>query len=124
MAAILLVDDSKTVQDVVSVALSGQGHQVTTAGDLRHGARRLRTGAYDLILMDLNMPGVRGETGVRLVRQRLELNTPIIILSGEITARTIQELRPLGISGFVAKGEDFVPKLIEEVGRALAGGTR
>jgi DNA-binding response OmpR family regulator len=119
-----LVDDSRTVQDVVTTALAGQGHRVIAAGDLRHGARKLRTGAYDLILMDLNMPGVRGETGVRLVRQRLELSTPIIILSGEITARTIMELKPLGISGFVAKGDDFVPKLIEEVGRALAGGAR
>ena len=124
MAAILLVDDSKTVQELVSMALGMQGHQVTTAGDLRHGARKLRTGAYDLILMDLNMPGIRGEAGVRLFRQRLEVSTPIIILSGEITARTILELKPLGVSGFVAKGDDFLRKLIEEVGRALAGGAR
>jgi len=73
--------------------------------------RRLRDATFDLILMDLNMPEVRGEAGVRLLRQRLELEIPIIILSGEITRDTIVAMAPLKVSHFVAKGEDFEVKL-------------
>jgi len=111
MASILLIDDSELVQQMVSLALATQGHQVTVARDMRHGVRRLRDATFDLILMDLNMPEVRGEAGVRLLRQRLELEIPIIILSGEITRDTIVAMAPLKVSHFVAKGEDFEVKL-------------
>lgn len=119
MASILVIDDSDLVQSVVSIALVSQGHEVTSAKDMRDGLKQLRRANYDLILMDLNMPGVRGEAGIRLLRQRLGLKTPIIILSGEITTDTIREMKPLDVAGYVAKGDDFEAKLCEEVANVL-----
>ena len=121
MASILLIDDSELVHHMVSVKLSVQGHQVEVAKDMRHAVRKVREATFDLILMDLNMPEVRGEAGVRLLRQRLELDTPIIILSGEITRETILTMTPLKVSGYVAKGEDFESKLIIEIAKVLGG---
>lgn len=119
MAAILLIDDSETVQKVVSATLAAQGYQVSVASDVKSGVKQLRESHFDLILMDLNMPEVRGEAAVKLFRQRLKLETPIIILSGEITAATVLTMKPLGVSGFVAKGENFSVVLLLEIARVL-----
>ena len=119
MPSILLIDDSVTVHQLVSATLSAQGYQVSTAVDMKQGVKQLRQSRFDLVLMDLNMPGVRGEAGVKLLRQRLQLDVPIIILSGEITAQTVVTMKPLGVSGFVAKGEDFGVVLLLEVARVL-----
>lgn len=124
MAAILLIDDSEVVQNLVFYTLTAQGHTVIVAQDMRHGVRKLREWKFDLILMDLNMPEVRGEAGVRLLRQRLELDTPIIILSGEITKNTLREMVPLKVTNFVAKSEDFETKLTAEVDKVLAAQPR
>ena len=119
MASILLIDDSEMVQQIVSSSLTRQGHQVAVAKDMMKGVRKLRESAFDLVLMDLNMPKVRGEAGVKLLRTRLQLKTPIIILSGEITKDTIVGMSLLGVSGFVAKGEDFESKLALEIAKVL-----
>ena len=121
MASILVIDDSELVQNVVTLTLATQGHQVTAARSMRHGVRKIRDSAFDLILMDLNMPEVRGEAGIKLLRERLALTTPIIILSGEITTATILETKPLGVAGYVAKSEHFEDKLSWEVARVLGG---
>lgn len=119
MALILLIDDSEMVQKMVSLILEDQGHRVTVARDMPHGVREIRESNFDLILMDLNLPGVRGEAGIKLIRQRLQLTTPIIVLSGEITANTVLSMKPLGVSGFVAKGEDFEWKLSLEIDKVM-----
>ena len=119
MASILLIDDSETVQKLVSATLTAQGYEVEAVPDMRRAVKKLRESSFDLILMDLNMPEVRGEAGVKLVRQRLQLATPIIILSGEITAATVVTMKPLGVAGFVAKGEDFAMVLLLEIARVL-----
>lgn len=121
MANILLIEDSEMSQQVVSLILENQGHQVEVAKDLRTGVRRLRETGFDLILMDLNLPGVRGEYGTKFVRQRLRLDTPIIVVSGEIQKETREKLEPLGVSGFVAKGEDLESELTGKIAQVLGG---
>ena len=74
---------------------------------------------FDLIIMDLNLPDIRGETGVKFLRQRLGLKTPIIILSGEVTRETIQGMASLGISGYVTKDSDVESNLVQEVAGVL-----
>ena len=90
-----------------------------SADDLAQGVKKLREQKFDLLLVDLNLPEVRGEAGIKLFRQRLKLATPIIVLSGEIKVQTVLDMKPLDVSAFVAKGEDFEEKLIEEVTRIL-----
>ena len=119
MANILLIDDSEVVRKLVSFTLESQGHLVEVTNALKHALRKLRKTKFDLILMDLNLPEIRGEVGVRLLRERLKLTTPVIILSGEIKVDTVLEMKSLDVSGFVAKGRDFGPRLTYEVNRAL-----
>ena len=119
MASILIVEDSPLIQEMVTSLLEVIGHTVRIAQRARSAVEMLKADSYDLILMDLNMPGIRGETAIRVLRQNLRLETPIIVLSGEITKHTLISLKDLDISGFVAKTEDFDVKLLEEVDKAL-----
>ena len=121
MANILLIDDSEVVRKLVTSTLESQGHLVEATNALKHALRKLRNAKFDVILMDLNLPEIRGEVGVRLLRERLQLTTPIVIISGEIKVDTVLEMKSLNVSGFVAKGRDFGQRLIYEVNRALKG---
>ena len=119
MALILIVDDSPLIREMVTSLLKEIGHTVRIAQRSRYAMEMIRADSYDLILMDLNMPGIRGEVTIRTLRQNLRLETPIIVLSGEITKEILLSLKDLDISGFVAKTEDFDVKLLEEVDKAL-----
>jgi len=119
MASILCIDDAQIVRDMVQVALEEKGHTVVMASRVRLGMRALRSQSFDLILMDLNLPDIRGESAIQMLRERLNIEVPIIVLSGEIKQETVQILTPLGISGFVAKTEAFAQRLVGEVERVL-----
>ena len=49
----------------------------------------------------------------------MKIETPIIVLSGEIKAETVKLLKPLGVSGFVTKSDNFEMKLREEMAKVL-----
>ena len=121
MASILLIEDSTMVQKVVDRLLSRKGHEVRIAGTVREAVNGLKEGAYGLILMDLNLPDARGEAAVSFLRDVMEIKTPVIVISSEIKADTVVELQPYGISAYVAKSEDFVQRLSEEVDKVLSG---
>jgi CheY-like chemotaxis protein len=119
MANILLIEDSVMVQQIVKTVLEGKGHRLWVSGKVGTSLSRIETARIDLILMDLNLPDARGEDAIRAIRQHLKLETPIIVLSGEIKIETVVALKPLGVSGFIAKADDFVERLNEEVNKAL-----
>jgi len=73
----------------------------------------------DLILMDLNLPNARGEDAIRVIREKLMDDTPIVVMSGEITVDTVATLSPYGVRGFVAKKSDFPRRLLEKTNKAL-----
>jgi two-component system chemotaxis response regulator CheY len=53
---VLAVDDSKTMRDMVSFALTEAGFAVTTADDGAHGLKVAQEGTFDVIITDINMP--------------------------------------------------------------------
>ena len=79
----------------------------------------LRSNRFDLILMDLNLPDFRGEQAIRLLRRNLQLDTPIVVLSGEIKSETVVQLRALAVTNFVSKTADFEKRLLEEIAKVL-----
>ena len=78
MAKILVVDDDAAVQGTVRLLLERAGHSVVTAGDGRKGLSLCETGDFDLLFLDIFMPGMDGFETMRMVRQRHPL-IPIIV---------------------------------------------
>ncbi|AKF03042.1 response regulator transcription factor [Sandaracinus amylolyticus] len=80
MARILLVDDDRELLDVLAMALSDAGHAIDTARDGREADRRLAEGNAELVVCDVNLPGIDGFTLVKRWRDR-GVTTPILLLT-------------------------------------------
>jgi CheY-like chemotaxis protein len=84
VARILIVDDEPAVQVTIRLLLERAGHSVVTAGDGRNGLAIFAAEAFDLLFLDIFMPGMDGLETMRRVRQQQPL-IPIIIISGNLT---------------------------------------
>src|SRR6266508_2803018 len=101
-ARILLVDDEQRVLRFVCRGLQDEGYAVDAADNGADGLRMALTGAYDLIILDLLMPGLDGRTVLRRIVRKLPLQ-PVMILSclTETAAK---------VSCFEAGAEDYLAK--------------
>lgn len=82
---ILIVDDSKTVRNLVSFIMKKEGYKVTMAEDGLDGLEKLFSAEkIDLIICDVNMPRMDGFTFIKNVREQdTYKDVPIIVLSTE-----------------------------------------
>lgn len=120
---VLVVDDNRIMRDMVARAVDMSGLPIAgvrKAGDGRAALEAMRAAWTDLVLLDLNMPVMDGETFLRELRADLALRDAlVVVVSTESSGARIERLRGLG-AGFVHK--PFTPEaLIAEV-RRLAGG--
>ncbi len=81
LAKILIADDDAAVQTTVRLLLERAGHQVIAASDGRRALDQLEGGDFDLLFLDIFMPGMDGFETMRLVRQRYP-SVQIIVISG------------------------------------------
>jgi CheY-like chemotaxis protein len=81
LARILVVDDDAAVQMTIRLLLERAGHSVVTAGDGRKGLAMCQAGDFDLLFLDIYMPGMDGFETMRMVRQQ-HPQLPIIVISG------------------------------------------
>jgi CheY-like chemotaxis protein len=81
LAKILIVDDDTAVQATIRLLLERAGHSVVTAGDGRKGLALFEAGDFDLLFLDIFMPGMDGFETMRMVHHLRPL-VPIIVISG------------------------------------------
>jgi two-component system phosphate regulon response regulator OmpR len=101
---ILVVDDDDRLRDLLKRYLARDGHDVTTAKDAAHARRLMQTMSFDMIVLDVMMPGEDGLSLLRSIRQ--EIDTPVILL----TARGQPAER---IEGLKLGADDYLPKPFE-----------
>ena len=102
---ILIVDDSKTVRNLVAFIMKKEGFRVTTAEDGLDGLEKLYAAdQVDLIVSDVNMPRMDGFTFIKNVReQETYRDIPIIVLSTEGQDKDIQMGLTLGANLYMVK---------------------
>jgi CheY-like chemotaxis protein len=81
LANILIVDDDIAVQAVIRLLLERDGHQVVGASDGLEGLSLFEAGNFDLLIVDIFMPGMDGLETMRHIHQQRP-DTPIIVISG------------------------------------------
>ena len=78
---ILLVEDDQLVRDIISRMLRDAGHTVQVASNGLEGLKRFQEGSYDLVIADLGMPGMSGDTLADRIRS-LAPTVPVMALTG------------------------------------------
>ena len=101
---ILIVDDSKTVRNLVAFIMKKEGFTVTTAVDGMDGLEKLYSTPVDLVISDVNMPRMDGFTFIKNVREQgAYRDLPIVILSTEGQEKDIQQGMNLGANLYMVK---------------------
>ena len=114
---LLVVDDERGPRESLRMILSGS-HQVTTAAEGAEALEILRTKSIDLVTVDLNMPGMRGDELMRTIRAEFP-QTEIIIITGCGSVETAVEGIRHGVFDYLNKPFDVV-QVMASVERALA----
>jgi two-component system, OmpR family, phosphate regulon response regulator OmpR len=113
---LLLVDDDRRIRDLLSRFLCGEGYRVTTAMSAKDARAKLLGLHFDMLILDVMMPG---ETGFDLARFiRTSSSVPIIMLTARHEAESRIEGLQIGADDYVAK--PFEPReLVLRIGNIL-----
>jgi two-component system chemotaxis response regulator CheY len=115
---VLTVDDSKTMRDMLKLALTEAGYDVVQADDGAHGVEVLQsTPDIDVIVTDINMPRMDGYAFIDSVRKNPKnRTTPILVLTTESEPEKKRRAREAGATGWIVKPFDPV-KLVAAINR-------
>ena len=113
---ILVIDDNSDINELLSVALNGNGHEFSSVQDGREGLKKIKQNRYDIVLLDLAMPEFSGfDVLEALKKEGLIKKLKIILLTASsITDEEITELLATGVTSYLRKPLDidmFVEKI-------------
>ena len=120
MANILLVEDEEKTIQTVRFVLEKEGHLLTVA---KNGEKAIsainKSAVFDLILLDLLLPGIDGFEVLRYCRQEKKLKTPIIVLSN--LSRDADVARALGLraNDYLIKSTLSIKQVADKVRQQL-----
>ncbi len=97
MYRILIADDEKLVRDVIARFLTLKRYDVDTAENGAETVHKVLTDNFDLLIMDLRMPGLRNQEILEQIKNSKK-EIPIIILTGTIDAEESEVLKKWGYS--------------------------
>lgn len=119
-ATILVIDDSRAMRRLLSVVLAAAGFEVLEAENSAKGLGLLGARAVDLVITDINMPGLNGFGLIERVRRgRRRRDVPILVLTSE--SDEDRRLRGLEAGAAAWLLKPFSPgALIREIGALLA----
>ena len=117
---VLTVDDSRTMRDMLMLALVDAGYRVIQAVDGVDGLETLAAEGVDVVITDINMPRLDGFGFIEGMRaDPNHRSTPVLVLTTESDAAKKQRARDAGATGWIVKPFDPV-KLVEAVRRVAA----
>lgn len=104
---VLTVDDSRTMRDMLRLALAGSGYRVVQAVDGLDGLEVLEAEGADVIITDINMPRLDGFGFIEQVRSNERHRaTPILVLTTESAPEIKERARDAGATGWIVKPFD------------------
>ena len=119
---ILLVEDVEINQELARLVLEAAGHTVEVVADGAAAVMAVDDGAFDLVLMDVQMPGMDGITATKMIR-RLKgpsANVPVIAMTANVLPAEVRQFREAGMDDHVGKPFDRAI-LYDTIARWLPG---
>ncbi|MBA3704564.1 MAG: PAS domain S-box protein [Bacteroidetes bacterium] len=100
---VLVVEDNRLNQFLMTKLLKGLGYQHDIAGNGKIAIEKLEHNNYDLILMDLQMPEMNGLETTNYIRTQLNSKIPIIVLTADVTNMDENKCKAAGMNDYIAK---------------------
>ncbi len=120
MQTILIIEDNPSHMELAATLLGKFGYAVLKADDAEEGIRLARERRPDLILMDVNLPGMDGISAIRQLKDDpATRGIPVIVQTSFISEHPEAEIRAAGAVGFIAKPFHY-KELLAAVKSALA----
>jgi len=107
---VLVVEDDATCQFTLDMMLTNLGCPHQLAKDGNEGIAAVATGAFDIVLMDCQMPECDGYTATRIIRERAapgSKRVPIVALTANVFTEDRERCRKSGMDDFLAKPCDL-----------------
>jgi two-component system, OmpR family, KDP operon response regulator KdpE len=113
---VLVIDDDPQIRRVMRSTLTAHGYQVNDARSGEEGLQELRNSSYDLVLLDMNMPGIGGMEACRLIRSGSD--AAIIMLTVNNTERQKVDALDAGADDYITKPFS-TPELLARIRASL-----
>lgn len=122
---ILIAEDDFVNQKLITHSLNTTGAVFDIAGNGLEAIELLKSGQYDLILMDINMPEMDGFEATQLIRKDINPSIPIIAMTGWSSRTEGDKFTEVGMNGCLAKpfGLDALYKTLDAIFKAPASAT-
>ena len=111
-ARILIVEDEKKIADTLQVGLMENGYQVQVAYDGGMGLHHFTTGKYNLLILDINLPGINGLEICKKVRQH-DSSLPVMMLTSMNTLSDKIDGYNVGADDYLVKPFEFKELLLK-----------
>jgi DNA-binding response OmpR family regulator len=118
---ILIVEDENDIRSIYVEVLKGAGYNMDEAGDGETGMSKIKNTNWDLLLLDIMLPGRDGLKMLKDLKENPTLKKgPVIALTNLNSENIIQEAFSSGADGYLIKSEVTPDKIVEEVGKVLS----
>jgi two-component system chemotaxis response regulator CheY len=104
---VLAIDDSRTIRELLRVAMEGAGFDFSSACDGVEGVQRFAEVVPDIVITDINMPNMDGYGVIEAIRTGdVENDVPILVLTTESGEKLKARAREAGATGWIVKPFD------------------
>jgi two-component system, NtrC family, response regulator PilR len=119
MSKLLIVDDERSLREVLQMVFKKEGYQVSVAGGYQEALQQLRSGVFDLVISDIKMSDGSGIDLLRDVNS-ISLETLVVIMTAYATTENAIQALKMGAEDYILKdNENFVDELKIAVAKSL-----
>ena len=120
---VLVADDNEIELEVVKVVLEAAGYEVATLSSVFDLTVAIRRNRPDVILLDVKMPGVRGDRAAAVLKQHgFSRDIPVILHSGIEEGELREIAEATGVTDYIRKTGDF-ELLVDKIRSVVSGPT-
>jgi PAS domain S-box-containing protein len=116
--SVLLVEDNRLNQILAVAILEKWGAKVVVVNNGQQAVDIAEKESFDIILMDIQMPVMDGMTASRIIREKLQISTPILALSANVIKGIVERCKEAGMQGYISKpfdADDLLKKILVHV---------
>ena len=120
MGRVLVVDDDADFREAISRLLALEGHESALAGNGWEALLETDRDHFDLVILDMTMPGMDGPTFLEIIRAgQIGLTLPVIVVTALQRCEAELRLGHAVVQGIIEKNADLVHRLLAQVGNIL-----